>query len=324
MSTAIEWATDTWNPVTGCTKVSPGCANCYIERTPAFRMAGRRFVNGNIPVQLHPERLEIPLRWRRPRMVFTCSMADLFHEDVPIDFLRHVFRVMEYTPQHTYQVLTKRPERVLRDWKEYLLYPPPGDTGIRFKGDAMAQCLAGEKIKVTTSYRWPPNVWLGVSVENQRWADERIPLLLETPAAVRFLSCEPLLGSLNLKRCLPTSRTVFGRRIEYEGIDWVIVGGESGGPENRRLVERCDHSGDTLLARYDTRCAVCRAWRNRAPGWLPKPEALEWLRSIRDQCQAAGMPMFFKQWGGPRPKSGGRLLDGREHNEMPQREAVHA
>ena len=306
---AIEWTDATWNPVTGCTKVSPGCANCYIERTPAFRMTGQRFVKGKIPVVLHPDRLEQPLHWRKPRRVFVVSMGDLFHEDVPDSFLLNAWMTMALSPEHTYQVLTKRPER-MRAWVSSL------------------QDLPGEHA-LFASDMWPlPNIELGVSVENQRMADERIPLLLDTPAAVRFLSCEPLLGPLDPTPWLGWDGCYAGETCpDHPRIDWVIVGGESGpGRAERKLVERCGEPHrigwtprpNTLLSTAD--CADCHG-----TGWRPKPHALDWLRSLRDQCQAAGVPFFFKQWGGPRPKSGGRLLDGREWNEMPlQRSAVLA
>ena len=290
---SIEWTDATWSPVTGCTKVSPGCANCYIERTPPFRKEGRRFVNGEIPVRLHPDRLEQPLRWRKPRMVFVVSMGDLFHEDVPDDFIDSVMVTMQQAFWHTFQVLTKRPER-MRHW----------------------------------SFHNMPNVWLGVSVENQRWAEERIPLLLETPATVRFLSCEPLLGPLDLRPWLQkpkagpeTLRPEAMQELEeigrlaFPSIDWAIAGGESGGPEDRRLVERCDHfsveicRSDGMLTDGSHPC--------NGTGWRPKPEALEWIRSIREQCREAQVPYFLKQWGGPRHDSGGRVLDGRTWDEMP-------
>ena len=296
MSTAIEWTDATWNPVTGCTKVSPGCANCYIERTPPMRAKGRAFIRGNIPVTLPPDRLDQPLHWRKPRRVFVVSMGDLFHEDVPWGFIADVWAVMRRARNHTFQVLTKRPERMLgfMRWVESTNW-------------ALAE--------VRQAGNWPlPNVHLGVSVENQRMADERIPLLLETPAAVRFLSCEPLLGPLDLTLWMceqdPILAKIHGPRAK---LDWVIVGGESGpGRAERKLVERC-MGPMTIIGKPSCRHHHACNGTN----WLPKLEALEWLRSIRDQCQAAGVPFFFKQWGGPKPKSGGRLLDDREHNEMP-------
>ncbi len=343
MSTAIEWTDATWNPVTGCTKVSPGCANCYIERTPAFRMTGQRFERGRIPVRLHHDRLEQPLRWRKPRRVFVVSMGDLFHEDVPDQFLRHVLMTMALSPQHTYQLLTKRPERMLAFFRD------PDTAELR---STLCQIWHDSG----KPWRWPlPNVWLGVSVENQR-ATWRVEELMRTPAAVRFLSCEPLLGPLDLSPWLePICRQCDGSmsvRVEGGGktcprcverqpldpdrIDWVIVGGESGpGRAERKLVEParvpcpvCADDpggipGGLLLAKQHNngavamqRCVKCRG-KGVVAGWRPKSHALEWLRSIRQQCAAAGIPYFFKQWGGPTPKSGGRLLDGREHNEMP-------
>lgn len=322
---AIEWTDATWNPVTGCTKISPGCANCYIERTPAFRMTGQRFERGRIPVRLHHDRLDQPLHWRKPRRVFVVSMGDLFHEDVPDQFIDRVFHVMAQAKHHTFQVLTKRPERMRRHF------------AARCGQLEVLAAMGGRKGTASVM----PHIWLGVSVENQRMADERIPLLLETPAAVRFLSCEPLLGPLDL-RLRDTLRCYCGEikmNCDCPTIDWCIVGGESGpGRAERKLVEACCRKGSPFGPpqrehdKYRPRETVCEV-SNRAEcdqsDWRPKPHALEWLRSIRNQCQAADVPFFFKQWGGPTPKSGGRLLDGREWNEMPprraqQREAVPA
>jgi protein gp37 len=180
MSTAIQWTDETWNPTTGCTKISPGCAHCYIERTPAFRIAGRRFVRGVIPVTLHDDRLETPLRWRRPRRIFVNSMSDLFHTDIPDAFISRVFDTMQRAYWHQFQVLTKRTAR-LRE--------------------------------LATRLPWSANVWQGASVENAAhvW---RIADLQAVPAAVRFLSIEPLLGPIP--------------HLPLKGISWVIVGGESG------------------------------------------------------------------------------------------------
>lgn len=232
MSTAIEWTDETWNPTTGCTKVSPGCAHCYIERTPAFRIAGRRFVRGHIPVLQHEDRLEQPLRWRQPRRIFVNSMSDIFHDDIPDSFIARVFNAMVRAHWHQFQVLTKRSAR-LRELAHRL--------------------------------PWPGNVWQGVSVENAAHV-YRVADLQAVPAAVRFLSIEPLLGPIP--------------RLPLEGIHWVIVGGESG-PERR-------------------------------------PVQPEWVRDIQRLCREAGTSFFFKQWGGPTAKSGGRLLDGRTWDEMPR------
>lgn len=339
---AIEWTDATWNPVTGCTKVSPGCASCYIERTPAFRMTGQRFERGRIPVRLHHDRLEQPLHWRKPRRVFVVSMGDLFHEDVPDEFICSVFAHMDVALHrgHTFQVLTKRPERMRRlladeDFAEMVAYTSSEE-------NVFTEYEGWESIE----WAWPlPNVWLGVSVENQRMADERIPLLLDTPAAVRFLSCEPLLGPLDLTPWLSESKAKTALRGYYRGpgggfktppvdvkpppfIDWVIVGGESGpGRAERKLVERCWHDDGRDAFYGSEHHGLQHLGSGPTPGsyhWCPNPNARNWLRSLRDQCQAAGVPFFLKQFGGPRPKSAGRLLDGREWNEMPQREAVPA
>jgi protein gp37 len=251
---AIEWTEATWNPVTGCDRVSEGCDHCYAQ-TLAKRlkaMGSRRYQRDGDPrtsgpgfgITLHLDQLALPLRWRAPRTVFVNSMSDLFHDEVPSNFIANVFRTMRATPHHTYQVLTKRPGRM-----SSLL--------TRWQASSELADLVGLA-----------NVWLGTSVENQRWAGVRLPKLIETPAAVRFLSCEPLLGPIDLGLSLPH-------------IDWVIVGGESG-PSRR-------------------------------------PMDPEWARSLRDQCEAAGVPYFFKQWGGRTPKAGGRELDGRTWDEMPNR-----
>ena len=267
--TAIPWTDATWSPVSGCTRVSPGCANCYIARTPPFRKAHRRFERvGNAMttgVQLHPERLDQPLHWRRPRRIFVCSMSDLFHEDVPDEFIARVFQVMANTPRHTFQVLTKRPERM-----HYLL-----DGGWCWAcGSGACECddptpvihfgLDVDNVEL-------PNVWLGISVENQYWADRRIPLLLQTPAAVRFLSLEPLLKSVDLSKWLSPELSCLSDSPSRRLFDWVIVGGESG------------------------------------PGH--RPMEIAWVEDIADQCDAAGVPVFVKQDSGPKPGQQGRLPD---------------
>ena len=218
--TQISWTDATWNPVTGCTRVSPGCANCYIVRTPPFRKVGRKFETvlnqSTTGVILHPERLDIPSRWRAPKRIFVCSIADLFIDDVPDDFLHDVFDVMTDNPQHTFQVLTKRPKRMQR----------------------------------FLTARWesnepPPNIWLGTSAENQLWADRRIPYLQWTPAALRFVSIEPALGGVDLTAIRVrdtkivnalTGVTYFRHKSgeleetdrRMEPLRWVITGGESG------------------------------------------------------------------------------------------------
>ena len=263
--TGIEWTDATWNPVTGCTKVSAGCKHCYAERDWGRLSAprpqpniytGRAFTD----VACHPERLAEPLRWAKPRRIFVNSMSDLFHEAVPDEFLPDVFAVMAVARRHVFQVLTKRATRmreVLND-----------DVFVDAVATAARQ-IYGHEIPESGDF-WPlPNVWLGVSVEDQATADERIPLLLDTPAAVRWLSAEPLLGPVSL-RWLPAfpenTRSIClrpsGETDHLDGLrrlDWVVVGGESG-PKAR-------------------------------------PMHPDWPRSLRDQCAAAGVPFLFKQHG---------------------------
>lgn len=215
--TGIEWTDATWNPVTGCTKVSQGCKHCYAERDwgrlqhlPAY--AGRAFTD----VRTHADRLDQPLRWRRPRRIFVNSMSDLFHPDVSVEFIDKVFAVMALCPQHTFQVLTKRPERM----KAYV-----SNLALRTELVGIeAEVIGGiDRHKEGLQQRWPlplQNVWLGVSVEDQAAADERIPLLLDTPAAMRWISAEPLLASINLAE--------HGLHGGPGQLDWVVVGGESG------------------------------------------------------------------------------------------------
>lgn len=296
---AIEWTDATWNPVTGCSHVSEGCRHCYAE-TLSLRMGWSTkpwtAQNAAENVMLHPARLDQPLRWRKPRRVFVNSMSDLFHEQIPESFLDAVFAVMALTPQHTFQVLTKRPE-----WMRAYLKAPgragaiAAETGSGVDGDRRWPFIRPDDL----ADEWPlVNVWLGVSVEDQRTADARIPILLDTPAAVRFLSVEPLLGPVDLTPYVTASADVlacpecgfrtnrFSRCPNDEAelvrdfaVDWVIVGGESGGDA--------------------------------------RPMDPAWAQSLRDQCVAAGVPFFFKQWGGRTPKAGGRLLDGRIWDEMP-------
>ncbi len=266
-NTKIEWSQATWNPITGCTKVSPGCDHCYAEREAKGRLK-RYYPDGFGKIICHKDRLDIPLRWQRPRMIFVNSMSDLFHDEVPDEFITKVFAVMALTPRHTYQVLTKRHGRmhalVNDDWFKEQIWRDAWELDPR--GD----------IILNTETPWPfPNVWLGVSVEDQKWADIRIPKLLGTPAVVRFLSCEPLLGPIDLEQYLfrfcdrepGTCPRLNGEgpcdgcRVpqHLRGLHWIICGGESG-PRAR-------------------------------------PMHPDWARSIRDECQAAGVPYFFKQWG---------------------------
>ncbi|MCK5769499.1 phage Gp37/Gp68 family protein [Algiphilus sp.] len=292
---SIEWTDATWNPVRGCTRVSDGCRNCYAERVAHRFSGGEQPYEGLIDkrtggwsgsIRLVPEALDEPLRWRKPRRVFVCSMSDLFHPDVPDEFIAAVFRTMvRCIGKHTFQVLTKRPERM----RAFISRCAKSEAGwITHNGENPRGYHPGtghivtyasfthtyRKVEVE-SENWPlPNVWLGTSVENHAAAEERIPELLATPAAVRFLSCEPLLGPVDLHDLIEPERDATGEHHysaltcdvdpvddPWDGacVDWVIAGGESG-PNAR-------------------------------------PMHPDWARSLRDQCEAAGVPLFFKQWG---------------------------
>ena len=238
---AIEWTDATWNPVTGCTKITAGCDNCYAERfAERWRGIPRHPFENGFDLTLRPERLDQPLRWKRSRMIFVNSMSDLFHKNVPSDFIDSVFDTMEASDWHVFQVLTKRSSRM----RDYLR-------------NRYRDCTP------------PIHIWLGVSVEDAKGAT-RITHLRSAPAAVRFLSVEPLIGPVG--------------HIDLSGIHWVIAGGESG-------------PGARILN-------------------------IEWARQIRDECARQNVSFFFKQWGGLRPKTGGRELDGREWNQFPITQAA--
>lgn len=231
--TKIEWTESTWNPVTGCTKISEGCRNCYAERMARrLKAMGQPNYCNEFAVTLHPHVVQAPLGWRRPRTVFVNSMSDLFHERVPLSFIQKVFEVMSLARHHTFQVLTKRSDRLLE----------------------LARFLP-----------WPDNVWMGVTVESADYTI-RIDHLCRTGASLKFLSIEPMLGPIP--------------GLDLTGIDWVIVGGESG-PKAR-------------------------------------PMRAAWVREIREQCLASGTSFFFKQWGGVNKKKAGRELDGRTWDEIPE------
>jgi len=228
----IEWTEMTWNPSTGCTKISAGCRNCYAEKM-SFRLKaiGVNKYKDGFNLRFHNNELELPKNWKKPRLIFVNSMSDLFHEDMPLEFIQKVFKVMNECPQHTFQVLTKRAE-------------------------ILAQC--------SPLLDWTPNIWMGVTVENQA-ALIRIKYLKRTGAVVKFLSLEPLLSSLP--------------NINLTEIDWVIVGGESG--PNYRIMKE------------------------------------EWVLEIKDQCDYANVPFFFKQWGGKNKKNAGSLLHGEYYKRYP-------
>lgn len=230
--TSIEWTEASWNPVTGCSKVSEGCLHCYAERL-AGRLCsmGLKTYRNGFSVTLHQDALTIPLRWKKPRMIFVNSMSDLFHEEVPDEFIVSVFKVMAEAPRHTFQILTKRPDRLF---------------------------------ELDERLTWLPNVWMGVSVELEKHLC-RIDCLRKTSAAVKFVSFEPLLGPMD--------------GVNLSGMDWVIVGGESG------------------------------------PG--ARPMKAEWVQSLRDAAVHSEIPFFFKQWGGVNRKAHGRLLDGQIWSQWP-------
>jgi len=228
----IEWTQTTWNPVTGCTKVSSGCKNCYAERlAKRLKAMGQPNYRNGFTVTTHEHMLNIPYKWKKPRLVFVNSMSDLFHEDVPFEFIQKVFGVMSHADHHIFQVLTKRSERLLETYSEL---------------------------------PWPNNIWMGVTVEDESNV-HRITHLKDTPAKIKFLSFEPLLEQI--------------QSLDLYGIDWVIVGGESG-PQSRTMLE-------------------------------------EWVEGIHRNCIAKDIPFFFKQWGGVNKKKNGRLFDGRTWDEMP-------
>lgn len=233
INSLIEWTKSTWNPVTGCSKISEGCAHCYAERM-ALRlkaMGQKNYING-FQVTLHPEALDLPLSWKKPQTIFVNSMSDLFHEDIPLNFIRQVFDIMKRAYLHKFQILTKRAERLA---------------------------------ELSPLLTWSENIWMGVTVEDASYI-KRIDYLRDVPSVVRFLSLEPLLGPLP--------------QMNLSLIDWVIVGGESG------------------------------------PGARPIDE--KWVNDIQQQCKKSNVPFFFKQWGGVNKKKKGRLLNGREYNEMPK------
>ncbi|MEK6437488.1 DUF5131 family protein [Pseudonocardia sp. T1-2H] len=241
-SSSIEWTEATWNPTTGCDKISAGCDNCYALKLAGrlkamgqarYQLDGNEITSGpGFGVTLHPDSLDVPLRWAKPRVIFVNSMSDLFHAKVPLSYVQDVFATIAATPRHTYQVLTKRASRLAR---------------------------------LADQLDWPSNLWMGVSVESQDQL-KRMDHLRSVPAGVRFISAEPLIGPLD--------------GINLDGIHWVIAGGESG----------------------------ARA----------RPVDPSWVRSLRDVANDAGVPFFFKQWGGHTPKAGGRTLDGRLWSEYPE------
>lgn len=313
----IEWTEATLNPWTGCTKVSPGCARCYISRTMPFRTTGRDFDRkGKIPLVFHMERLEKMVRRRKPTMYFVNSLSDLFHEDAHDEQIAECFAAFARAPQHTFQVLTKRPERM----KKLL-----GGAWIQNEVDARAGRTLFSELPLLN---WPlPNVWLGVTIENRRFVD-RASLLRETPAAVRFISAEPLLGPLvEQPRELASMAGVFdvfpwqdsydGPGLDLANIDWLIVGGESG-PDHRPMDPQWALDLRDACVQTGEPCAKCggRAGR-REFGYFGEPDEMLWCSECHLRGRVGGTSFFFKQWGGRTPKAGGRILDGRTWDEYP-------
>ncbi len=229
----IEWTESTWNPVTGCNKLSPGCKNCYAEKmSKRLKAMGQRNYKNGFKLTLQPHMLERPLHWKKPQTIFVNSMSDLFHKNVPLEYIQEVFSIMKRASWHRFQVLTKRADRL----------------------EEIAPFL-----------EWTPNIWMGVSVESQDYVS-RIDCLRRTEAQTKFLSLEPLIGPLS--------------NLDLTGIDWAIVGGES--------------------------------------GFKARPMPADWVTSIKDQCIESNVAFFFKQWGGVQKKRNGRILDGRTWDEMPR------
>jgi protein gp37 len=238
--TSIEWTEMTWNPVTGCSKISAGCKFCYAEvMSKRLKAMGVEKYSNAFKLTLHESDLNIPFDWKKPKIVFVNSMSDLFHEEIPVAFIQRIFRVMKENPQHVFQILTKRADVLLKYDKKGLL-------------------------------EWTHNIWRGVTVENDK-VMKRIELLKATKARIKFLSCEPLLSDLP--------------GLNLKGIDWVIVGGES--------------------------------------GRSPRPMKKEWVKNIKNECKRTDVAFFFKQWGGTNRKKTGRMLDGRMYSEMPDFQTVN-
>lgn len=250
--TAISWTNLTWNPASGCERISEGCKFCYAHSLAEQKRGTKAFPNG-FDLTLRPHKMDEPKRVKTPSLIFVNSMSDLFWEQIPDSYRDRVLDTIDATPQHQYQVLTKRPENMLRYSRRREL---------------------------------PPNFWAGVTAENQRWFDQRVPVLLQVRAQIRFVSAEPLIGPI---------------AADWTGIDWVIVGGESG-----------LHLRDPERAR--TRALVELDGRR----WVERSDRSDWVRGIRDAAVAAGTSFFFKQWGGVRPESGGRTLDSRTWDEFPR------
>ena len=337
--TAIEWTDSTWNPVTGCTRVSEGCRFCYIDRSVPFRVAGRKFdgdgIGSTTGVLLHENRLLQPLKWTRPRKVFVNSLSDMFHDEVDDDFIIRVFAMMALAQQHTFQLLTKRHGR-MRSLLSNQRFREGPSGWLSFE-DCVRNVAFNERNNLLTSRQFPslpnpddiawplPNVWLGVSVEDQKAADLRVPALRQTPAAVRFLSCEPLLGDVTLTDLDTTPND----STETGAIDWVIVGGESG-PKSRPMHPAWAETLQQQCARHDIAYFFKQYgdWapvenlddthdRGVQPGdlWLPaRGYAVPVENANQSTVATLDQPTRMRRVG---KKTAGRLLAGRTHDDLP-------
>lgn len=330
-NTRIEWTDATWNPTTGCSKVSDGCRFCYAEAVSTrWGHTAKPWTHPHAAenVKLRPERLDQPLRWRKPRKVFVDSMSDLFHELVPDAYIDQVFGIMAAAPQHTFQVLTKRPacmRAYLSDPDaKYRIWEAARPIVERVTGKSMYDVVPvakpGHGLQWCYPAQWPlPNVWLGTSIEDARVTD-RISELVATPAAVRFLSCEPLIGPLDLAPWLSCEHAMETGTGDLDTFRCDICGRVSRYIDDPMgLVYTVDRNGSRFTRREVIAPGHLIDWVivGGESGPHHRPIDPDWVRTIRDDCTAAGVAFFFKQWGGRTPKAGGRELDGREWDEMP-------
>lgn len=348
MSTAIEWTHipgykgETWNPVVGCTKVSQGCKHCYAETL--HNMRHKAYLGGKLQnmkqyaqpfgkVQTMPHRLSVPLKAKKPTCYFVNSMSDLFHEDVPFGYIDQVFERMESTPWHLFLILTKRPERMAEYLSQFKAVSHPeffGDQMMEREDEHGATYLGMKE-------HWPlKNVWLGTSVEDQKTADERIPHLLRCPAAVRFLSCEPLLGLVDIERWMPHEY------VSEHGHDYATARYGGGESDEEPACAKCGSMTSSMHWTAMAKPQIDWVIAGGESGKGARPMHPDWARGLRDQCKAAGVPFFFKQWGEhvwgdvqqrvhrvlpPQTiqafrkvgkKAAGHLLDGVEHFAWPE------
>jgi len=338
---SIEWTDETWNPVVGCTEVSPGCKHCYAKVMAARQVLmsaahGRQSVYLRVvdaqrrrwthEVELLHERLLEPLDYKPGSKVFVVSMGDPFHDGVPFEFIEQMWAVMAATPAVSFQVLTKRPERMV----EFLRWLTGRERGVNVGTKALPPVAATLALLLLDAL---PNVWLGVSVEDQQRADERIPYLLAAPAAVRFLSAEPLLGAIDLGRwlgdydCHGCRGRFWSDELNEHGLTCVDIEQDPNYPDQERTRDVCPHCGQADLGTGDVgpvgeadyegeprlHLVITGGESGQGARWMNPA----WVRSLRDQCEASGVAFFFKQWGGVHKGKTGRELDGRTHDAMP-------